>query len=212
MDPYLFDPLAQKRRELFQENGWGEPPYDAEERYALARQEMQYDGVQNFERALALYDPIVDCQNWRFAEFVADLYENSDSPYHDLKVAEKHYRRAFELAEGEDDHRNAWFYLRAYFKRNSIETEDLPALYQDSFAFTGLLVTVMHGWDLPYPMDWDKTIRHKNVKERYAPYFLGCFVGAGNGAEQDHEQAVDIYKAYIEETDQGLCHAPNDCY
>lgn len=200
MNPYLFDPPAQKRRELFIQNGWGEPPYAPDERYNLAVKMMK---DQQAEKALALHDPIVDCQDWKFSELAANLYEDMDALYCDLDKALKYYQRAFEIADGADDYRNAWYYLRAYFKANNIEEEDLPFLYKDKFVFRCILATIMQKWDLPYPTDWKKE-GDFNPKELYGAYLLACFVGAGNGTDQDHKQAVEIYTAYINEIDSGL--------
>ena len=200
MDPYLFDPPAQKRRELFRENGWGEPPYPAEERYNLAISLIK-NGQE--EKALALHDPIVDCQDWKFSELVASLYEDTEASYCDLEKAQKYYRRAFEIAEGEDNYRSAWYYLRAYFKANNTEEKDLPALYKDKFVFRCILATIMQNWDLPDPMDWAKQKKTK-LRELYGGYLFASFIGAGNGIAQDHEQAINTYKAYIEVVDRGL--------
>lgn len=200
MDPYLFDPPAQERRQLFLDKGWGEPPYKAEERYSLAV-EMVKNGQE--EKALALHDPIVDCQDWKFSELAASLYEDIDAPYCDLEKAQKYYRRAFEIADGEDNYRNAWYYLRAYFKANNTEEQELPFLYKNKFVLNCILATIMQNWDLPDPMDWAKRKKTK-LRELYGPYLLASFIGAGNGIEQDHEQAIEIYEAYIEEVDRGL--------
>lgn len=202
MDPYLFDKPARKRRDLFLEKGWGEAPYDPEARYELMLECMRRD---KFEQAFALFDPIVDCQNGEFLELVANIYDNQDSPYFDLSKAAKYYKKAYNYLDTKHKLRPAYYYLRCYFEINNIQKEDLFTLHKDPFIRECILIHMMYGYDIPH---LDSVFPSRDyidtTKRQYGGYLLAVFIGAGNGFDQDHVQALKAYRAYIEETDEGL--------
>lgn len=190
-----FNRLAAKRRTHFKENRLGVAPQKQDVRFRRAKACLERE-TPDYETALVLYDKIDDFDHPEFLELMGDIFSDENSPVYNLEEAKTFYKGAYAFnPEVEGQKSTARKLLKAYKALNISKQTDLYQLHQEQVVFDCVLFLCGHSEEPELFQVEDSVVK--------APYIIATYAGAGKGMPQDHEAAVQMYEAYVNNVDRG---------
>lgn len=183
--------IEHKRRAYFQSQGYGEPPEEQAERYALARSLCAQE-MPDLEGAYALYDPLADCQHTPFLYLLSTILGKPGTRLYDPEQARLYARKAYIYASKDQQEDAAQNYVNV---QGSTPASLLRA-GSDLVLMDAMAALIGKGVE-PQAFRYDGN-------SSLADFAAAVFQSGGHGMVRDDRKATAAYERYIQTQPKGF--------